>query len=152
VKLRKNLMVSDGWDFAHAQGMSPRESFGPNLRRIRLQRGVSLEALTRSTNVGMALWQGLERNDLGRWPKGIYARGYVREYALAIGEDPEAVVDEFCRCFPEGEQRVVAPIHEPERVAVHGSPWRDELARMLEGDREPSPSAFVRLRRVFRLA
>src|SRR5262245_35775817 len=132
--------------------MSSRESFGPNLRRIRLQRGVSLEAITRSTNVGMALWHGLERNDLARWPKGIYARGYVREYALAIGEDPEAVVDEFCRCFPEAEQRVVAPIHEPEQVAVHVSPWRGQLARMLEGDRHQSPSAFVPLRRVFRLA
>src|SRR5262245_49115610 len=132
--------------------MSPRESFGPNLRRIRLQRGVSLAAIARTTNVGVALWEGLERNDLSRWPAGIYARGYIREYASAIGEDAETLVDEFCRCFPEGEQRVVATLHEPERLAVHVSPSRADLARMLEGVREGSPSAFVRLRRVFRLA
>jgi Helix-turn-helix domain len=133
--------------------MSPRESFGPNLRRIRLQRGVSLDLIARSTKVGVSLWEGLERNDLSRWPIGIYARGYVREYASAIGEDVEAVVDEFCRCFPEGEHRVVvAPIHEPERIAVHVSQWRDELAEMLGRDGRRSPSAFVRLRRVFRLA
>jgi transcriptional regulator with XRE-family HTH domain len=132
--------------------MSPRESFGPNLRRIRLQRGVSLAAIARSTKVNVSLWEGLERNDLSRWPVGIYARGYVREYASAIGEDAEAVVDEFCRCFPEGEHRVVAPTHEPERIAVHASQWRDELARMLEENRRQSPSAIVRLRRVLRLA
>jgi cytoskeletal protein RodZ len=132
--------------------MSPRDSFGPNLRRIRLQRGVSLDALARSTNVCVSLWEGLERNDLSRWPTGIYARGYVREYAYAIGEDAESVVDEFCRCFPEGEHRVVAPVHEQARIVWHASQWRDELATMIEGDRRRSPSAFVRLRRAFRLA
>ena len=131
--------------------MSSPESFGPNLRRIRLQRGISLDAIARATKVNVSLWEGLERNDLSRWPAGIYARGYVREYASAIGEDPESVVDEFCRCFPEGDHRVVAPTYEPERNAVHASQWRGELAKMLEEDRR-SPSAFVRLRRVFRLA
>jgi len=132
--------------------MSPRDSFGPNLRRIRLQRGVSLDALARSTNVGVSLWEGLERNDLSRWPTGIYARGYVREYAEAIGEDAESLVDEFCRWFPEGDRRVVAPVHEQAQIIPHASHWRNELARMIEGDRRRSPSAFIRLRRVLRLA
>jgi transcriptional regulator with XRE-family HTH domain len=132
--------------------MSPRDSFGPNLRRLRLQRGVSLDDIARSTNVSVALWEGLERNDLSRWPTGIYARGYVREYADAIGEDAEAVVDEFCRWFPEGDRRVIAQIHQHTRISRHAWQWRAELARMLEGDRGRSPSAFVRLRRVFRLA
>jgi len=132
--------------------MSPRDSVGPNLRRIRLQRGVSLDALARSTNVGVSLWEGLERNDLSRWPTGIYARGYVREYAEAIAEDAESLVDEFCRWFPEGDRRVVAPVHEDAQIIWHASHWRDELAKMIEGDRRRSPSAFIRLRRVFRLA
>ena len=132
--------------------MSPRDSFGPNLRRIRLQRGVSLDALARSTNVSVSLWEGLERNDLSRWPTGIYARGYVREYAEAIGEDAESLVDEFCRWFPEGDCRVVAPVHEDAQIIWHASHWRDELAKMIEGDRRRPPSAFIRLRRVFRLA
>jgi transcriptional regulator with XRE-family HTH domain len=132
--------------------MSPRDSFGPNLRRLRLQRGVSLDAIARSTNVCVSLWEGLERNDLSRWPTGIYARGYVREYAHAIGEDAESVVDEFCRWFPEGDHRVVAPMHADARTVWHASHWRDELAKMIEGDRRRSPSALVRLRRAFRLA
>ena len=82
--------------------MSPREAFGPNLRRLRLERGVSLEEIAHSTKVIVSLWAGLARNDLSRWPPGIYARSYLREYARAIGADPESTVDEFCRCFPQG--------------------------------------------------
>ena len=79
--------------------MSERDAFGPNLRRIRIQRGISVLDIVSRTNVNAALWEGLERNDLSRWPTGIYARAYVRSYAKAIGVDPESTVDQFCRCF-----------------------------------------------------
>jgi transcriptional regulator with XRE-family HTH domain len=36
--------------------MSQREAFGPNLRRIRLQRGVSLQQLATATKVSETLW------------------------------------------------------------------------------------------------
>jgi len=48
--------------------MSSRESFGPNLRRIRMQRGVSLDAIARSTKVCVSLWEGFERNERMRDP------------------------------------------------------------------------------------
>src|SRR5689334_8952884 len=79
--------------------MSGREAFGPNLRRLRLQRGISLEEIARRTKVSAELWAGLERNDLSRWPTGIFARAYVREYAHVLGIEAEHTVDEFCRCF-----------------------------------------------------
>jgi transcriptional regulator with XRE-family HTH domain len=123
-----------------ASGVSERDDFGPNLRRLRLQRGVSLESIAASTKVSVSLWAGLERNNLSRWPTGIYARGYVREYAHAIGEDPESTVDEFCRWFPQGDRRVAATIHEHARIVGHISQWRDDLAVVIEGDRRGSPS------------
>ena len=48
--------------------MGAREAFGPNLRRLRLQRGVSLERIARDTKVSVALWDALEHNNLNRWP------------------------------------------------------------------------------------
>jgi len=90
--------------------MSEREAFGPNLRRLRVQRGISVQDIVSATNVSATLWDGLERNDLSRWPTGIYARSYVRSYAKAIGVDPESTVDEFCRCFPHGDRRAALVI------------------------------------------
>ena len=121
--------------------MSAREAFGPNLRRIRIQRGVSLEQIAEATKVSVSLWAGLERNDLSRWPTGIYARSYVRVYAHAIGVDPEATVDEFCRWFPEGDRRSVRTIQEHAEIVGHALRWRDDVPpTVLEGDRRGSPS------------
>ena len=85
--------------------MSDRDTFGPRLRSERERRGISLETIASVTKVGAELWEGLERNDFSRWPTGIFARAFVRDYALAVGLDPDEVIDEFCRLFPIGDRR-----------------------------------------------
>jgi transcriptional regulator with XRE-family HTH domain len=79
--------------------------FGPRLRRERERRGISLEALSEATKVSADLWEGLERNDVSRWPSGIFARAFVRDYAITVGLDADAVVDEFCRHFVIADRR-----------------------------------------------
>ena len=108
--------------------MSERDAFGPNLRRIRVQRGISIDQIVAATNVSAALWEGLERNDLTRWPTGIYARAYVRSYAKAIGVDPESTVDDFCRWFPHGDRRAELVIRgHAEIIGHHDLQWRDHV-------------------------
>jgi hypothetical protein len=85
--------------------MSDRETFGPRLRSERERRGISIETIASVTKVGAELWEGLERNDFSRWPTGIFARAFIRDYALAVGLDPDEVIDEFCRLFPIGDRR-----------------------------------------------
>jgi transcriptional regulator with XRE-family HTH domain len=85
--------------------MSDRETFGPRLRRERERRRISLETIATVTKVGIELWAGLERNDFSRWPSGIFARAFIRDYAKAVGLDADEVVDEFCRLFPQGDRR-----------------------------------------------
>lgn len=117
--------------------MSGSEAFGPNLRRIRLQKGVSLKQLADSTKVAETLWAGLERNDFSRWPNGIFARAYVREYAKAVGVDPESTVDDFCRWFPNGDRRVAPTIKGQAEIVGHDDlEWRDEVPQTVaEGNR-----------------
>jgi len=79
--------------------------FGPRLRRERERRGISLDALAEATKVSTDLWEGLERNDVSRWPAGIFARAFVRDYAITVGLDADAVVDEFCRHFVIADRR-----------------------------------------------
>ena len=62
--------------------------------------GVSLDEIVRDTKVSVELWEAMERNDFARWPTGIYARAFIREYAEMIGVDPDSTLDEFCRWFP----------------------------------------------------
>ena len=85
--------------------MPDAELFGPRLRRERERRRISLDALAEATKVSADLWEGLERNDVSRWPSGIFARAFVRDYAVTVGLDPDAVVDEFCRHFAIADRR-----------------------------------------------
>src|ERR1700730_3385491 len=119
--------------------MSDRDVFGPNLRRMRMQRCITIEQIAAATKVSASLWSALERNDLSRWPTGIYARAYVRAYALEIGADPEVTVDEFCRSFPTGDRRAGRVVREQAALIGHDLRWKDDLAHVDAGRRvEPS--------------
>jgi transcriptional regulator with XRE-family HTH domain len=105
--------------------------FGEELRRQRQERNVSLAAISRETKVSETLYAALERGDCSRWPSGIYSRSYVRDYAVAVGLEPDRVVAEFVACFVE----IAAPGGDPagagtdrSRAAPGGEPLRLSLA------------------------
>jgi transcriptional regulator with XRE-family HTH domain len=119
--------------------MSDRDTFGPRLRRERERRGISLETIAVVTKVGVDLWDGLERNDLARWPSGIFARAFVRDYARAVGLDADEVVDEFCRLFPAGDRRATRIIRAQAALIGHHAAPLDEPALLPPGgDRRAS--------------
>jgi Helix-turn-helix domain len=110
------------------------EAFGPNLRRMRLRAGVSLYELSVRTKVSVELWDAMEGNDVSRWPSGLYARAYIREYAEVIGADPDATVDEFCRLFPQGDRRAESLVRDHAELLGHPLTWNDDLPEALAGD------------------
>ena len=132
--------------------MSERDTFGPRLRRERERRGISLETIATLTNVSVELWIGLEGNDFSRWPKGIFARAFVRDYAKAVGLDANEVVDDFCRLFPLGDRRAVPRIREQAKLIGHDATIGDDRSLMPDGvDRrsngEAPPPAAAPVRR-----
>jgi transcriptional regulator with XRE-family HTH domain len=89
-------------------------SFGRRLRFGRERLGISLEAIAASTKISRSLLADLERDDVSKWPPGIYRRAFVREYAEAIGLPAETVIAEFLELFPEeGTPAVRFPKAEP---------------------------------------
>lgn len=92
--------------------MRERMAFGPDLRRARERRGLSLEQIAERTKVAASLYAGLERNNLSRWPSGLFRRAFVRAYAEAVGLDPEDVCRRFVALFPE-EGTAAAPAAPP---------------------------------------
>src|SRR5688572_33473874 len=77
------------------------QTFGARLRSQREQQQVELAAIAEETKINVALLEGLERDDLSRWPGGLFRRAYVRTYAQKIGLDPEKVVREFLAAHPD---------------------------------------------------
>jgi transcriptional regulator with XRE-family HTH domain len=84
--------------------------FGPRLRRERERRKISLDSIAATTKVSVALFEGLERDDVSRWPNGIFRRSFVRAYALAVGLEPETAVREFLERFPDPDIQPVEAV------------------------------------------
>jgi transcriptional regulator with XRE-family HTH domain len=114
--------------------MSDRHTFGPRLRSERERRGISLDTIAAATKVSADLWDGLERNDFSRWPSGIFARAFIRDYARAVGLDSDEVVDEFCRLFPIGDRRASRLIKAQAELIGH-NPALTETMLPADGDR-----------------
>jgi hypothetical protein len=99
--------------------MPERDTFGPRLRRERERRGISLETLSARTNVSIELWVGLESNDFSKWPGGLFARAFVRDYARIVGLDPDEVIDDFCRMYPIGDRRALPRLRAQAELIGH---------------------------------
>ena len=110
------------------------DDFGSRLRAAREARGISLEQLAVKTKVSVDLWDGLERNDFSRWPSGVFARAFVRDYAQVVGLDGDAVVNDFCRLFQVGDRRATRIVRAKAELIGHES--QADPAEFLPAGRE----------------
>lgn len=76
-------------------------TFGARLRSQRESQHLALADIAEETKIKLALLEGLERDDLSRWPGGLFRRAYVRTYAQKIGLNPELAVREFIAQHPD---------------------------------------------------
>ncbi len=90
------------------------EGFGARLKAEREHRGLALSQIADSTKIPVPLLEALERDDLTRWPKGLYRRAFFRAYISALGLGPEPLAAEFAQRFPdEVALRPPAPVGDP---------------------------------------
>jgi transcriptional regulator with XRE-family HTH domain len=88
-------------DRLSAEDLPHIDDLGAWLRRERERAGITLDTIASRTKVARTLLEGLERNDVSRWPNGIFRRAFVRGYANQVGLDPDYIVALFGRAFPE---------------------------------------------------
>ena len=87
---------------------SARQAFCLALKAARERKGITLAEIADATKIPAFLFAGLERNDLRRWPKGLFRRSFFRDYAGAIGLPVAESCAEFVRLFPDDPGAEVA--------------------------------------------
>jgi len=96
-------------------------AFGSKLRMQRERQGISLASIAESTKIKLSLLDGLERGDVSQWPRGLFRRAYLRDYAAAIGTPADPLIVEFTRLYPEDgppvSPAVLAEATEPLRLS-----------------------------------
>jgi hypothetical protein len=75
--------------------MDDTTTLGAYLRAERERRGLALRTISENTKVSLPLLEGLEADDISRWPGGIFRRAFVRSYAESVGLDPDDVFKRF---------------------------------------------------------
>src|SRR5262249_27012880 len=76
-------------------------SFGRRLRRERERRQIALDSIAENSKISVSLLRDLERDDVSKWPPGIFRRSFMRAYAQAIGLDPEETTREVLERYPD---------------------------------------------------
>lgn len=85
-------------------------TLGGGLRRARELSGKSLADLAAETKVHQRFLIALEQNDWSSLPSRVFAIGYVRGYAAALGLDEQLAVERFKRESPDTSAPLKAPI------------------------------------------
>src|SRR3989442_14593833 len=94
------------------------ERFGSRLRRERERRHIALSSISANTKINVALFEALERDDVSRWPSGIFRRAFIRAYAEAAGLDSVPVLREFLERLPDPAGEPYVPVAGSERVGL----------------------------------
>lgn len=81
-------------------------SFGNDLRKARLARGVALKDITAITKINPRYLEALEHDDFGLLPGGILSKGIVRGYAAAAGLDQQEWTRRFLNASATSGQAV----------------------------------------------
>ena len=57
--------------------------------------------MAENSKISVSLFRDLERDDVSRWPSGIFRRSFIRAYAEAVGLDADETTREFLERFPD---------------------------------------------------
>ncbi len=73
---------------------------GADLKRFRESRGVTLARIAADSKVGKRTFEDIEADRFERLPAVVYVRGFLQEYARAVGLDPRKTADSFVARLP----------------------------------------------------
>lgn len=94
------------------------ETIGEKLRQARLNKKISLDELQQITKIQKRYLEAIDNDDFDQLPGEFYVRAFIRQYAEAVEEDGDHLVDVF-----DGKSKLSAGsiIERPEPETVNGS-------------------------------
>ncbi|SES77019.1 protein RodZ, contains Xre-like HTH and DUF4115 domains [Oceanobacillus limi] len=80
---------------------------GSKLKEAREEKDISLESLQDTTKIQKRYLIAIEEENYGILPGKFYARAFIKEYATAVGLDPNELLEEFKEDIPSPEENTV---------------------------------------------
>ncbi len=104
---------------------------GARLKEARESRDISLEALQETTKIQKRYLQAIEKNEFDVLPGKFYTRAFIREYASAVGLDPEQIMEEHKNELPSFEDETSVQYSRVQKSKKEASQNRGGASRVL---------------------
>jgi Helix-turn-helix domain len=75
----------------------------------RKAKGLSLRQIGEATKISMHYLEAIESGALDKLPGGAYTEGYIRQYALAVGDERNSLWNYYRSAFARVDPMPVAP-------------------------------------------
>lgn len=75
------------------------EFSGPTLRVLREQAGFTIRGIADITKIGSRHIEHIEQEEFAKLPARAYIRGFLHQYAKALGYDPNRVIGDYMRRY-----------------------------------------------------
>jgi hypothetical protein len=86
--------------FGRTAHVLPEPITGAVLRRYREERGISLRDIANQSKIGTRYLEYIEGDRHDMLPAAVYLRGFLQEYARALGLDPRRTANSYMAQFP----------------------------------------------------
>lgn len=104
----RRAVTGDRADAGRGISAEPAPSLPERLYDARERKGVDLYRAERDTKIRVRYLGALERGDYRELPGAVYTKGFLRNYALYLGLDPDEVLDQWRR--ERGDSKEVTPV------------------------------------------
>jgi cytoskeletal protein RodZ len=101
-------VTGDRGDAGRGISAEPAPTLPERLYDARERKGVDLYRAERDTKIRARYLGALERGDYRELPGAVYTKGFLRNYALYLGLDPDEVLDQWRR--ERGDSKEVTPV------------------------------------------
>jgi cytoskeletal protein RodZ len=98
---------------------------GERLKEAREEKNISLESLQETTKIQKRYLIAIEEGNLQVLPGKFYARAFIKEYANAVGLDPNELLEEYKEEVPKTEEETEVQYSRMQRTRKESSPEKN---------------------------
>jgi cytoskeletal protein RodZ len=108
---------------------------GKRLKEAREAKNISLDELQDMTKIQKRYLIGIEEGNYAIMPGNFYVRAFIKQYAEAVGLDPEQIFEEYKQDIPQSYQEEVpqplSRVKTRQQLSPESTKWLDLLPKLL---------------------